>query len=415
MDERVLQFRIGLFLLIAMMIMAILIVYNTEGWTSQYKIHVKAETAPGVSVGTPVRKHGIRIGRVSSVVPEDDHVALTLMINKNVKVYDGEVCSIGADSFLGDSVVKVIPVNAELRGQPLAEGQLMSKVSIKRNPLELIDVAINLETQIQETLASIRQAGIAVDEAGQGIKAITTQVEDAMADEDSDLKTALKEFRTMSQKAQLALDNFNRVFENINNVVGDPDIKVKVNDALAELPTIFQNLRDTVMTTKETIDSFKTVSGAAATNLENLEPFTDSLRTNGPEILSQVNTSLKDIDELVKRVKKFATNLEDFQLNLPDFNNGSLGKFLNDSELYDNANEAVANVRDATVKLEPLMNDLRLFGDTLGRSPGSIVKDALSNKPKGTGYKGHQRGSFLPPSPRQQRQENNLNNLFRRR
>lgn len=409
MDERVLQFRIGLFLLIAMMIMAILIVYNTEGWTSQYTVHLKPTTAPGVSVGTPVRKHGIRIGRVASVIPEDDHVALTLKINKNVRIYDGEVCSIGADSFLGDSVLKVIPVDAQFRGQPLDDGGVMSKVSVKRNPLELIDVAINLETQIQDTLATIRQAGIAVDEAGQGIKAIANQVEGAMADDDSDLKMALTEFRNMSRKAQLALDNFNRVFESINNVVGDPDIKVKVNDALAQLPTIFEELRNTVLTTKETIDSFKTVSGSAATNLENLEAFTESLKSEGPEILTQVNASLKNIDELVQKVKKFATNLDNFELNLPDFSKGSIGKFLNDTEFYDNANEAVANIRDATVRLEPLMDDLRLFGDTLGRSPGSIVKDVFSNKPQGTGYKGHQRGGFLPRDHRQQ------NDLFRRR
>ncbi len=410
MDERVLQFRIGLFLLIAMMILAILIVYNTEGWTSQYSVHLKPQTAPGVSVGTPVRKHGIRIGRVASVKPEDDYVALELKINKNVKIYAGEVCSIGADSFLGDSVLKVIPVGAQMRGDPLLDGGMMTKVSVKRNPLELIDVAINLETQIQETLATFRQAGIAVDDAGRGITAITDQIEGAMSNEDSDLKKALNEFRGMSQKAQLALDNFNRVFESINTIVGDPALKVKVNDALAELPSIFEELRGTVRTTKETIDSFKTVSGSAATNLENLEKFTAALKSEGPEILTQVNSSLKNIDELVTQVKRFAANLDDFELNLPDFNKGSLGKFLNDTELYDNANEAVRNIRAVTTQLDPLMDDFRLFGDTLARSPGSIIKDAVNPKPSNTGYKPHLRGNFSPQAPRRQN-----NNIFRQR
>lgn len=412
MDERVLQFRIGLFLLIAMIILAILIMYNTEGWTSQYTVHVKPQTAPGVSAGTPVRKNGIRIGRVSKVKTQDDHVALTLKINRDEKIYDGEVCSIGAESFLGDSVIEVVPVGAELRGEPVLDGGLMNRVSVKRNPMELIDVAINLESQISETLTTIREAGVAVNEAGQGIRDITNQVNDAMTDEDSELTKALSEFRAMSQKAQLALDNFNRVFESINNVVGDPDLKVKVNDALATLPDIFEELRSTVKTTKETIDSFKSVSGSASTNLENLESFTAALKEDGPEILTQVNDSLKNIDELVTQVKQFAENLEDFDLKLPDFNKGSIGKLLNETELYDNANEAVANIRAVTTKLEPLVNDFRTFGDILARSPGSVIKDAVSRKPKYTGYKGHQRGNF---SPRGAQRQPLRNNLFRQR
>ena len=392
MDERVLQLRIGLFLLIAMIILGILIVYNTEGWSSQYSIHIKAQIAPGVAVGTPVRKHGIRIGRVSSVETEDDHVALTLKINQNEKIFEGEVCSIGSGSFLGDSVVEVVPVNVELRGEQLTEGGLLNKVSVKRNPLELIDVAINLEGDIKDTLAVIRDAGNSVEQAGDGIDAIANQFEGLIDNDDSELAQTLTEFRQMSQKAQLALDNLNRLFENVNNVVGDPDIKVKVNDALATLPEIFEEVRSTISTTRETINSFTAVSGKAATNLDNLETFTASLKAEGPEILSQVNESLKNIDELVSEVKQFAGNLEDFEIKipeLPDFSKGTIGKLLNETELYDNANEAVENVKDVTYKLEPLMNDLRKIADGIARDPGQLgVRGALDRRPANTGYKG---------------------------
>ena len=348
MDERLLQLRIGLFLLIALIILGILIMYNTEaGWGSQYSVHIKAQTAPGVAVGTPVRKNGIRIGRVSSVQTQDDHVALTLKINQKEKVFEGEVCSIGADSFLGDSVVEVIPVNAQMRGDRLSEGGLLTKVSVKRNPIELIDVAINLEDDIKETLAVIRSAGDSVQRAGTGIDAIADEFGGLLQNDDSELSDTLNEFRQMSQKAQLALDNLNRMFENVNNVVGDPDIKVKVNDALATLPEIFEEVRTTITTTRETIDSFSNVSGSAATNLENLEAFTASLKAEGPEILEQVNASLQNIDELVNEVKQFAGNLEDFELKipeLPDFSKGTIGKLLNETELYDNANQAVQNL-----------------------------------------------------------------------
>ena len=396
MDERVLQLRIGLFLLIAMIILGILIVYNTEGWSSQYSIHIKAQTAPGVAAGTPVRKNGIRIGRVSRVETQEDHVALTLKINQREKVFAGEICSIGADSFLGDSVIEVVPVDAQLRGDQLIEGGILNRIVVKRNPMELIDVAINLEGEIKETLAVIRDAGTSVEQAGTGINSLADQFDGLLGDDDNELSQMLAEFRTMSQKAQLALDNLNRMFENVNNVVGDPDIKVKVNDALATLPEIFEEVRNTITTTRETIDSFSDVSGTAATNLENLESFTASLKLEGPEILTQVNASLKNIDELVSEVKQFASNLEDFELNLPefpDFSKGTIGKLLNETELYDNANKAVENVKDVTYKLEPLMNDLRMIADGIARDPGQLgIRGALNRRPANTGYKGNTRG-----------------------
>ena len=400
MDERVLQLRIGLFLLIALIILGILIVYNTEtGWGSQYSIHIKAQTAPGVGVGTPVRKNGIRIGRVSKVKTQDEYVALTLKINEKERVFEGEVCSIGADSFLGDSVVEIVPVKAQMRGEQLLDGGLLTKVSIKRNPIELIDVAINLEDDIKETLAVIRSAGASVERAGTGIDAIADEFGGLLQGDDSQLSGTLDQFREMSQKAQLALDNLNRLFENVNNVVGDPDIKAKVNDALATLPEIFEDVRNTITTTRETIDSFNNVSGTASTNLENLETFTASLRDEGPEILQQVNASLKNIDELVKEVKEFAGNLEDFELKLPefpDFSKGTIGKLLNETELYDNANTAVENVKDVTYKLEPLMRDLRRIADGIARDPGQLgVRGALERRPANTGYKGG-----IPPTGR---------------
>lgn len=392
MDERVLQLRIGLFLLIAMIILGILIMYNTEGWTSQYAVHVKPPTAPGVAVGTPVRKNGIRIGRVSSVKTQDDHVALTLKINQQEKVYEGEVCSIGTGSLLGDSVIEIVPVEADQRGELLTDQGILENYTVQRNPMELVDVAINLEDDIKETLSVIRDAGVAVDQAGRGINDIAQQIQGALSDNESDLSKTLSDFRTMSQKAQLALDQFNAVFENINTVVGDPEFKVKLNDALSTLPTILEEVRNTITTTKETVGSFQEVSRTAATNLENLESLTAALKQDGPEIVTRVNNSLKNIDELVIQIKGFADGLEDFQLNLPDFSKGSMGKLLNETELYDNANEALANIRDITVKLDPLVDDVRILADGLSRDPGQLIRGAFDGRPNNTGYKPHLRG-----------------------
>ena len=112
--------------------------------------------------------------------------------------------------------------------------------------------------------------------------------------------------------------------------------------------------------------------------------FTGSLKENGPELLLQVRESLNNVNELVTGIQGFTQSLSKLQNS-----EGTIGKLLNDTEVYDNVLETVENVRDLSVKLEPLVNDLRSFADVLARDPGMIgVRGALDRRPGKTGYKG---------------------------
>ena len=102
----------------------------------------------------------------------------------------------------------------------------------------------------------------------------------------------------MSQSAKSPLDNFDRLFENINDIVGDAKLKGEIKQSIGTLPEIFEEVRVTVGDTRQTINSFQSVTGKANKNLDNLESFTGSLKENGPEILLQVRESLNNVDGL---------------------------------------------------------------------------------------------------------------------
>ena len=393
MDENVLKFRVGAFVLMAMLILGILIFVNSEGWwIPKYTVYIKPVSAPGVTVGTPVRKNGILIGRVQTVETANDHVTLGLAINEKEQIYTNEVCSIGAESFLGDAVIEVLPLALEKRGDPVPNEHVMSQVAVKRNPMEIIDVALNLEAQIAQTLTSVQQAVKSVEEAGVGIQQLTSTVQTAFDDEDSEVKKLLVEFRLMSEKARIAIERFDRIFENVNEIVGDDQTKAQIRQTLATLPEIFDEVRSTVADTRETINSFRDVTGKASQNLDNLQAFTGSLRENGPEILLQVRDSLKKVDDLMAGIDGFTKSFRNLQNS-----QGTIGKLLNDSELYDNVLETVENVRDLSVRLEPMVNDLRMFADAIARDPGVLgVRGAtLNRRPEKTGYKGIQDSPLL--------------------
>src|SRR5210317_2224493 len=107
MDDRIIQFRVGVLVVATCIITAILIVLFGELprlASKQYTITVAFETAPGVTVDTPVLKSGILIGRVSDVkLREVDGVEVTLRIDGQQRLRQNEVCRISTGNvLLGD-------------------------------------------------------------------------------------------------------------------------------------------------------------------------------------------------------------------------------------------------------------------------------------------------------------------------
>ena len=95
MNEDLLKLRTGSLVVIAIISLGILITANSEGWTNNYTVYLKPDKAPGVTVGTPIRKYGILIGRVGSVDGMEDHVRLGLKIHEKDKIYANETMKIG--------------------------------------------------------------------------------------------------------------------------------------------------------------------------------------------------------------------------------------------------------------------------------------------------------------------------------
>jgi ABC-type transporter Mla subunit MlaD len=174
------------------------------------------------------------------------------------------------------------------------------------------------------------------------------------------------------------------MFENMNTIVGDPKLKDQIRNVMSTLPDIFQEVKVTISDTRKTINSFRSVSTKAGKNLDSLQGFTDSLNDNGPEILSQVKSSIGNINGLVSRISKFTQSLSKLQNS-----EGTIGKLLNDTELYDSVLQTAENVRELSVRLDPMVSDLRM----IARDPGSLgVRGALDRRPGKTGYK----GSMIP-------------------
>jgi phospholipid/cholesterol/gamma-HCH transport system substrate-binding protein len=381
MDENILKFRVGIFVVIAMCILGILIFLNSEGWVPQYTIYIKPTSAPGVTEGTPIRKNGILIGRVKDVTSEDDYVLLELAINDKENIYANEHCSIGSESILGDAMIEILTLPVSQRGEQVGPGHVMEYVDLKVNAMEMMG---DLTPKLAETLDAIHTASIGVNETADGFKSLTSTIQSAFQDDGSEFKAMVRDFRGMTVNAQSALARIDVFFENANNIIDDPELNWQLKQALAELPFIMQNIAVATQNAGDIVLKFGDIPDGVNENLDNMKVFTESLKNQGPEVLEQINMSLKNVDELVDQVKGFTGSLDKLKNS-----EGTLGKLINDPELYNSLLETAEKIQKEVIKIEPTINDIRMFTDAIARDPGVLgIRGALDRRPGKTGYKG---------------------------
>lgn len=392
MNETRLAWRVGIVVICAAIIFAILILLLGEGWQSQYTVYVDAPTAPNVTTNTPVRKNGILIGRVADVENQDRSVRLTLKIQSDEAIYGNEVCKIGTASFLGDAVLDIVPGDQPIRGEPITDRAVFTNVAVERNPVELLDVAMSLEGDVREALESVKRAGDTVDQAGQEIASLANQLQEAVGDDNGDLRQFMQNTRELAVKAETAIDNFNTLMVNVNEFAGDAEMRESIREGFRKLPELIEEINTAVTDTRETINGFRKVGDSAEENLANLTEFTRALGEEGPEILERLNKGIGDVEGLMSDIRSVTEGLGN--------SNGSLAKLLNDSELYDNLNETVYNIRRVSVQLEPLMNDVRFAVDGIARDPGQLGgRGLLDRRPAFSGPKGNAVGSGIDWQP----------------
>ncbi len=369
MDERVLRQRVGVVVLAAAIITAFLVARFGDlplSWgPGTYTIFVRFPYAPGVTPGTPVRKSGVQIGRVTAVeLQERGGVLVTTEIQRNKPIFATETARISTASVLGDAIIEFVPVNYSVPpGQPLEDRTEITNGQVQGNPM---DVLVNLETDMRTALASINRAGTEVELTARNLNT-------AIGNNDDQIPR-------LAQKAERALDQFSTAMTSINEVFGDEKMRAGLKQTLSDMPAFMQEARGTLQKADEAFEGFKGVSERASRNLENLENFTRPLGERGPQLVDNLDGSLSNINDLLEGLVTFTDGLNSRE--------GTLGQLLHDDKLYRRLDRTLANAEDITSRIKPILDDIRIFSDKIARDPRQLgLKGALDKRPIGVGTK----------------------------
>lgn len=359
MNERVIQFRVGVLVVATAIITAILVMLFGEMQSlvrRQKTVYIEFDSAPGVTVDTPVRKSGILIGRVSDVeLLNEGGVLVTARLDATRTVLGNEQCLISTGSLLGDAMLEFVPTgDPSVSTEPINDGDFL-KGLVSKDPLDVVRVFANMEEDMVRALGAITSAGA---EVGQVARNLNVLVENNQ-----------HQFNRIMDRSESAMEGFDNAVTSINNLVSDPDLNANLRRALDGVPQILNEAAELLM-------GLQQVSDRAEKNLANLEGFTAPLGEAGDDIVASVQKSLNRFDDILEQLTVLSRSVNEGE--------GTVNQLLNNPDLYQRLNRAAGNIEMLTRRLRPIVEDARVFADKVARNPNRLgVQGALDRRRSG--------------------------------
>ena len=391
MTERQLQFRVGLFVVLAMFVGAVLIIQFSELrslWKETYALAIHFEEAPGIQPGSPVKQNGITIGAVQDVALDDTEggVLVVVKILAEYRLRLDAQPSL-SQSLFGDSKISftsgkssdVIPPNSRLNGIAAVD------------PMEIVQ---RLENTVNQSLGSFVETSHQWQLVGRNLNQLMQTQQGPLDEVIEQTAISLTTFNQTMQAATTTFAHAGRTLEtasatlaNINLLLADPQLQGDMRRTVAALPKIAEETELTIRTARASIQQ-------VSRNLDTINAATAPLAEQSDVIVRKLAGSLIQLESLLGELNQFSQVLNSEQ--------GSLQEFVSDPALYQNLSRSTLALNVLLQNLEPILRDARIFSDKIARHPellgvsgamrgSSGIKEPDGVQPAGYSRPGEQR------------------------
>ena len=265
-------------------------------FTSENEFYAKYDKVDGLAISKPVLVNGYQIGRVSALALQPNgQILAQFKINPKYLVPDNTIARLESTDLLGSKAV-------------------------------IFDLGNSLKYAIDgDTLNANVQQNI------------------------------MEQVEPVQKKAQVIIAKLDSLLSSVNTIL-NPDFQKNVNRSFASIAKTLETLE----LTSKTVDGAVSIQAKRIDNiLANAESISSNLKNNNEKITAIMNNMNNVTDQLAKAnfketLDKANKAVADLQATVAKINNGagSLGMLLNDEKLYNNLNNAAAN-------LDKLMIDLQ--------------------------------------------------------
>ncbi|MDZ7814622.1 MAG: MlaD family protein [Planctomycetota bacterium] len=285
MDERKMEFRTGLAVVIGLIILAALVIFagGLNFLRDYYNIKAVFKTAGGIKRGAPVRMAGVEIGRVKSISIETEpdmtsFISMTVEIERGYKIPTDSRIAITSDSLLGERLLEITPGTTSAHLQP---GETLSKMGTTPG---------TLEDALKEVPGIVEKLSLTVESINKIVSDPKVQ---------NDFRRAIEKIADSAANAEgLIKDARSVIAENRDNV----------NSAI-------QNFADTSAQAKEFIGKLQGIETEIADTIKSLdkELRTFTKRINDPEIFEKITNALDKFEQLPEQMTKLVKTLQEPQ------------------------------------------------------------------------------------------------------
>lgn len=263
MSESRLEWKVGLFVVLCLAVVAALVLGFSKGITlfkPAYEIILNARNIGGLKRQAVVTMAGVQIGHVaaSTLNPDGKSVALRLRIDRACRIHDDAVFAIEQSGFLGDQYVAITP--QQNTGAVLTDGAVVSC----EEPFNLQEVArasVGFITRVDETVRKLNEGLIRMDRFVLNEVTLTN------------LATAVANFRTLTERAlgtvegldQLIHSNRPLLFLSVSNLAGFSD---RLRDLGKEVQDVVVTNRVELASALKSIESSTIIMKSLLTDLQ---------------------------------------------------------------------------------------------------------------------------------------------------
>lgn len=372
-----------------------------------YTLQVELVDALGLSVGSPVKFRGVKVGHITKMRPQPQKVIVDVEITSSKVLIPRQTkVETSQSGFVGQAALEFRPVEFELSEASLEdlspfEPDCDPRMIVCQGDRLIGDSGNNLEELIRATMQIATQLG------GTDLKATLSNLSQAAVDVSQlskETKVALKDIsraargvsqlsldtRRQLQRFGVAADSVTAAARQVNQLGSEVNTLVRVNrgtlvssldnlhEASQELKGVVNGLSPVIgrVQTGQLIDNLEQLAANGAEASKTLKTLTTAINT--PATLSELNQTLDSAKQTLQNVQKITSDLEEvtgneeFRQNLIRFING-LGKLLSSSQDLEQQIQAAQDPAFTTIvprpDVPPSIPSLSQDRDTLPQPP----------------------------------------------
>jgi ABC-type transporter Mla subunit MlaD len=301
MDKKRLEWKVGLFVLIGLVLLSFLLLQFSKGsslFRPTYNLYLVAKNIGGLKTRATVLMAGVQVGTVSAIKlnPSGTNVTITLQIYSQYEIHKDARFLIEQSGFLGDQYVAIVPTANE--APIFVPGK--DDHATAEEPFNLQEVARSAAGFVQR-----------VDETTKRLNEAIADVRRLVLNEQTltNLASAVGSMRLASEHALDTVDNINGLVnsnsvaigtavsnvvyfsQQINQFASDLGGVLATNSA--DLSTSMKNIESSTAVLKTMVDDVRAGKGLAGSVLRN-----EQLATNVEAIAANLSVTTSNLNRL---------------------------------------------------------------------------------------------------------------------